>query len=235
MNERLAFHWHVGSMLAKRLPYRKKGFLFGPQVCEWAAVLSMTKAAFFTGASLALNDQTAAEEVLDESVTLEKWRNAFHETIADLNQRAEQVDRLAVSYEALFPETMEQDRRQYTKALQSPTDCVRALGQGVLVGLIVGALFPDLARSMLQSWVGGPRGSRRLGVGGLSVDDSPLFSTVDEATNLAQNIYTDSLPCLRYHAGGVAEWTNATVLKTVVPSGTVGSNPTPSARPWSVN
>ena len=31
------------------------------------------------------------------------------------------------------------------------------------------------------------------------------------------------------HRGGVAEWSNAPVLKTGVPQGTVGSNPTPSA------
>jgi hypothetical protein len=31
-------------------------------------------------------------------------------------------------------------------------------------------------------------------------------------------------------AGGMAEWFKAAVLKTVVPRGTVGSNPTPSAR-----
>ena len=30
--------------------------------------------------------------------------------------------------------------------------------------------------------------------------------------------------------GGVAEWSNALVLKTSVPQGTVGSNPTPSAK-----
>ena len=35
--------------------------------------------------------------------------------------------------------------------------------------------------------------------------------------------------------GRVAEWSNATVLKTVVPQGTVGSNPTPSARLCSPN
>ena len=29
--------------------------------------------------------------------------------------------------------------------------------------------------------------------------------------------------------GGMAEWLKAAVLKTVVPRGTVGSNPTPSA------
>ncbi len=29
--------------------------------------------------------------------------------------------------------------------------------------------------------------------------------------------------------GGMAEWSKAAVLKTVVPQGTVGSNPTPSA------
>ena len=33
----------------------------------------------------------------------------------------------------------------------------------------------------------------------------------------------------------MAEWTNATVLKTVIPQGIVGSNPTPSARYYSNN
>ena len=32
--------------------------------------------------------------------------------------------------------------------------------------------------------------------------------------------------------GGMAEWLKAAVLKTVVPRGTVGSNPTSSARQW---
>ncbi len=30
--------------------------------------------------------------------------------------------------------------------------------------------------------------------------------------------------------GGMSEWSKEAVLKTVVPKGTVGSNPTPSAR-----
>jgi hypothetical protein len=35
---------------------------------------------------------------------------------------------------------------------------------------------------------------------------------------------------MRNSCGGMAEWLKAAVLKTAVPSGTVGSNPTPSAR-----
>ena len=34
---------------------------------------------------------------------------------------------------------------------------------------------------------------------------------------------------VRVEIGGVAEWSKAAVLKTVVPQGTVGSNPTSSA------
>ena len=34
--------------------------------------------------------------------------------------------------------------------------------------------------------------------------------------------------------GGMAEWSKAAVLKTVVPKGTVGSNPTPSAKKFNV-
>jgi hypothetical protein len=33
--------------------------------------------------------------------------------------------------------------------------------------------------------------------------------------------------------GGMSEWSKEAVLKTVVPKGTVGSNPTPSARKFS--
>ena len=36
--------------------------------------------------------------------------------------------------------------------------------------------------------------------------------------------------CHKNRDGGVAEWSKAAVLKTVVPQGTVGSNPTSSAR-----
>ena len=34
--------------------------------------------------------------------------------------------------------------------------------------------------------------------------------------------------------GGMSEWSKEAVLKTVVPKGTVGSNPTPSARKFSI-
>lgn len=37
------------------------------------------------------------------------------------------------------------------------------------------------------------------------------------------------ITCVRFISGGVAEWLKAAVLKTAVPLGTVGSNPTPSA------
>jgi hypothetical protein len=41
---------------------------------------------------------------------------------------------------------------------------------------------------------------------------------------------TIRLPIERYHLrGGVAEWTNAVVLKTAEVQAFVGSNPTPSA------
>ena len=55
----------------------------------------------------------------------------------------------------------------------------------------------------------------------------PLRTKLDLATG------TLNLPILtggdRIEYGGVAEWSKAAVLKTVVPSGTVGSNPTSSA------
>ena len=39
--------------------------------------------------------------------------------------------------------------------------------------------------------------------------------------------------CEAIRAGGMSEWFKEAVLKTVVPKGTVGSNPTPSAKPFS--
>ena len=36
--------------------------------------------------------------------------------------------------------------------------------------------------------------------------------------------------CYKKKNGGMSEWLKEAVLKTVVPKGTVGSNPTPSAR-----
>ena len=38
----------------------------------------------------------------------------------------------------------------------------------------------------------------------------------------------------KYTNGGMSEWSKEAVLKTVVPKGTVGSNPTPSARKFSI-
>jgi hypothetical protein len=39
--------------------------------------------------------------------------------------------------------------------------------------------------------------------------------------------------CYTKPSGGMSEWSKEAVLKTVVPKGTVGSNPTPSARKFS--
>ena len=58
-------------------------------------------------------------------------------------------------------------------------------------------------------------------------------SKVPQATKSACNGtagFSSKNPCNKEaHPGGVLEWTNRPVLKTGVPHGTVGSNPTPSA------
>ncbi len=53
--------------------------------------------------------------------------------------------------------------------------------------------------------------------------------------NSSSNTLTEGcvVAIMRLKGGGMAEWFKAAVLKTAVPvtNGTVGSNPTPSARP----
>ncbi|MBE0415922.1 MAG: hypothetical protein IBX36_05210 [Dehalococcoidia bacterium] len=199
MTERITFQWYVGQQLASLLPYRKKGLIFGHQVCEWAAVVPMAKAAFSLGCSLSLANKSAAEEILTESVgdatSLEgkhvaippPWRTAFSEAIQYLERGREQSHSVdTVTFEDLYPELMS---NKFKGILLTPEECVGRVGQWVIPGLVFGVLFPEDALSMLKAWATQPGEWKDLGVGGLRFDPSPLLSSVEEAYKQAQLIY----------------------------------------------
>ncbi len=57
-----------------------------------------------------------------------------------------------------------------------------------------------------------------------------IFAVLGEGVAEAGRLARPALSALPFSpCGGVAEWSKAAVLKTVDPSGSVGSNPTPSA------
>lgn len=197
MTTRVPFHWYVGDRLASLLPYRKKKLLFGPEVCEWPAVLPMTTGACFIGCALALCDNSVAEEILTEAATNPKgyglemkpqsWRIAFSKHVQDLERRNQYVDVATATFESFFPEVTPD---KWKDVVLTPEECVTSIGQRVLMGLMLGVLLPKTALSMLKAWSTQPsKGWKALGVGGLQVDSTPLLASVEEAYSQAQSIY----------------------------------------------
>jgi len=177
----------VGDRLASLLPYRKKKLLFGPEVCEWPAVLPMTTAACFIGCAIALRNNSAAEEILAEAARPDEWRSAFSDHVQDLERRNECVDIATATFESFFPEVTPDKRKDL---LLTPEECVTSIGQRVLMGLMLGVLLPEPALSMLKAWSTQPsKGWKDLGVGGLKVDSTPLLASVEEAYAQAESIY----------------------------------------------
>ena len=186
MIKRMAFHWYVGRQLASLLPYRKKGLMFGPQVCEWAAVRPMIKSGFFVGCALSLADSAVAETALASSATKGDWRRAYANTIQAIEHRVQRKATLHMRFEDLISDSTEKKRQD---TLLTPHECTGAIGRKVLAGLIFGLLSPDKASSMLEEWTSKKRGWKDLGVGGLRVDTSPQFANVQEACQGARAIY----------------------------------------------
>lgn len=187
MMDRTAFHWYAGQGLASLLPYRKKGLIFGPQVCEWPAVLSMTESGFFMGCSLSLANKPVADEILIEAAAPQPWETAFSEIIQDLERREQGCNVKTATFESFFPEVTATNK--FTDALLTPEECVTSIGQRVLLGLMCGVLFPAMALSMLEAFACQEGGWKDLGVGGLRVDDSPLLTSVEEACERALSVY----------------------------------------------
>jgi len=196
MSHRIAFHWYVGQQLALLLPYRKKGLIFGPRVCEWAAVVPMAQAAFFLGCSLTLVNKSAAEGILTEAAASDAmqnrgqpWRIAFSETIQYLERGRKQSQSAdTMTFENFYPEiTILSDKCK--DMLLTPEQCAYRVSQWVIPGLICGVLFPETASSMLETWVTQERKWKGLGVGGLRVAAGPQSTSVEEAYKHAQSLY----------------------------------------------
>ena len=195
MGHRIAFHWYAGQQFASQLPYRRKGLIFGPRVCEWAAVAPMAQAAFFLGCSLALVNKSAAEEILTEAAASDAlqnrdqpWRIAFFsETIQFLERgrnHSQAVD--TMTFEDLYPEITSDE---FKDILLTPEQCAGRVGQWVIRGLICGVLLPEMASSMLEIWISRERKWRDLGVRGLQVDETPLLTSVEEECKHAQSLH----------------------------------------------
>jgi hypothetical protein len=194
MSHRIAFQRYAGQHLALLLPYRKKGLIFGPRICEWAAVVPMAESAFFVGCSLALVNKSAAEEILTEAAASDAlqnrdqlWRITFSETIQYLERGRKQSQSVdTMTFENFYPEITSD---KFKKVLLTPEQCAGRVGQWVIPGLICGVLFPETASSMLEIWVTRERKWKDLGVGGLRVDETPLLTSVEEACKHAQSLY----------------------------------------------
>ncbi|MDY6893023.1 MAG: hypothetical protein SVO26_04815 [Chloroflexota bacterium] len=186
MSSRTPFQWYVGAGLAVRLPYRKKGLIFGSKVCEWPAVVPMAAAGFFVGCSLSLADKSAAEEILMEASKPQHWRTTFSDIIQDLEIRKQGVDVAMATFDSIFPEFA---LNKHNREILTEDECVISIGQRVLLGLMFGVLFPEMALSILEAWVSQEQKWNDLGVGGLRVDASPLLVTVEESCRQAQLMY----------------------------------------------
>lgn len=194
MSDRIAFPSHVGQKLGSLLPYRKRGLIVGPRVCEWAAVVRMAKAAFFLGCSLALVDKSSAEGVLTEAAASEAlrnrgqpWRIAFSEAIEYLERGRKQNQSVdTMTFENFYPEITSD---KFKDVLLTPEQCAGRVGQWVIPGLICGVLFAAIASSMLETWLTQERKWKNLGVGGLRVAETPLLTSVEETCKHAQSLY----------------------------------------------
>jgi len=195
MGDRIGFPWYVGQGLASLLPYRRRRLVFGPRVCEWAAVVPMAEAAFFLSCSLALVNKPAAEAILTESAASavtpqnqgQSWRITFSEAIGYLERGQKQNQSVdTMTFENFYPEIFSDEHKG---VLLTPEQCVVRVGQWVIPGLICGVLFPDIASSMLETWVTQERKQKDLGVGGLRVTEAPLLTSVEEAYKYTQSLY----------------------------------------------
>lgn len=199
----LHFHDFVGDQLARLLPYRKKGVLFGPQVCEYAAMPPMDRAAFFVAVALWLRDRTAGEVALtDWASTNVRPGHGVRLSVTGLEElvHTARAGTPVPAFDALFPRWMasgfdgaslqmpvgvQLDDRQ----LLSPQDCSRVLAAWAPKGLIIAWRFPSWAGEMLQGWLGQDDALHDLRVGGLRVQERPIFATLNQATEAARAIF----------------------------------------------
>jgi len=183
MYGRPTFGRFVGTVLADRLPYRKKFLLAGSEGCEWAAVKSMARTALSLGCALGVADPRAAELALESSAVPQPWKTAFSHRIADWDNRLQPGVRAA--YETLFPKPGAADDR----LLLSRHECALLLGDRVEGGLVLSLSHPSEARRVVDSWLNQETGWTALGVGGLRVHASPLVGSTEELFHHVLQVY----------------------------------------------
>lgn len=162
----------AGDILADRLPYRKRGFLRGPQVCEYAALVPMAKALFFFTAALGLANRDAAEVALANITGFGNWPRFVLPGVSHLDTAVELLRRAAdTCFEDIYPTidlihagVLNRDAlpssvlplpRDY---LLTPDQCALLLQFWVQPGLEFGYLLPQTTRSLLENWLASEAG-----------------------------------------------------------------------------
>lgn len=186
----LRFPSYVGAMLVNALPFRKKNLLFGPQVCERAAVIPTEKSAFLVGCALVFWSKfDAVNAGLDGVTAPETWKDTHGAIVDQLNERASRLTVNEASYETVFPEAAFPADRPDARLLMTRPECVDALAHRVMLGIFWGVLHPELGRAVLEAWLSQSGGWLNLGVGGVSVDASTRMETVEESIEAAHMVF----------------------------------------------
>lgn len=181
------FHWFVGGGLSRQLPFKKRHTFFGENICEWGAVMPMAKAGFMIGCALATTNPKSAEVALQYSTEPNAWRDTHTEILENLSGRLEVIGEDSTSFDALFPEWQQSSTPMQTT--MNEDDSATAIGQRVILGLITGLLNSTAGTHIVESWVTQNPTKQRLGVRGLSVQERPIFSSIEEAKQQAAVLY----------------------------------------------
>ncbi len=185
------YGYFLADSLLQVLPFRRKWYVFGPKVLEYAGLLEVMKSAFLIGSSLGIVNRTAAIRIIDSELGAEVWNLPNQ----DFEARLARSSAEAVSYELLFP--------AYAKPGPKGAEALSVQQSGQLVagqtyhGLIFGVNHPDAAQVTIKNWIAATSaGSTRLGVGGLSMSPSPqmlALKSVQDALAAAQVGYEEWL------------------------------------------
>ena len=180
------YHWFVGNGLAMSLPFKKRHGIIGKKVCEWGIVMPMAKAGFMVGCALAITEPKSAEYALQYSTQPKSWKVAY-DTIVDGLVLRLATSTKNTSYEDFFPEWRQPSTPMET--LLNEVECISAIGQRVILGLATGLLNSGVGTQIVESWVSQKPIKQNLGIRGFSVQERPLFSTVEDARQQAKILY----------------------------------------------
>jgi len=181
------------------LPFRKKGLFSREQICEYAAIPSMAKSVFFIGGELGLADTDAAELALANISGFGDWPTFVLSLPNEMDKALDLSSAEELSFETLYEPVIGHIHAGLLKLneppsgamLLTPEQCAYLLEYWVHPGLLFSVLLPRTTRRLLVDWLAQPTQGRRLGIGGLSVNERPLASSVEQLCEAAGNIFAN--------------------------------------------